>query len=122
MWTHRIKRIAGSTVVAGALLATALASHAQATTPCKAACLKHYRIVTAGCVGTNTCGVQFSMCRGDCVDPMDGSMPGPDRASCLADCRSARTSCRQAVADCKSQALHDPKSGLTACRESCNNP
>ena len=119
MWNHPIKRFASSTFVAGALLATALASHAQAATPCKAACLKQFRDGTKACVVEGNCGPMFSMCRTECNDT---AMPGPERSDCLADCRSARTSCRQAVADCKSQALHDPKSGLTACRESCNNP
>jgi hypothetical protein len=111
MWNHRIKWIAGSTFVAGALLATALASHAQAASPCQAACLKGFRNDTKMCVLENDCGGNFSMCR---IDQCGDSTPGPDRASCLAGCRSDRVTCRQNVATCKA----DAKTGFKACKNS----
>jgi hypothetical protein len=115
MWTHGIKRFAGSTIVAGALLATALASHAQATTPCKLACLKQFRNETKMCVLANDCGSNFAMCR---IDDCGGIAPGPGRSSCLANCRSQRLACRQAVVTCKAGAVSD----LSDCKDACNNP
>jgi hypothetical protein len=115
MWNHPIKRFASSTFVAGVLLATALASHAQAATPCKAACQKLFRDDVKMCVLENNCGNEFTMCRTQCVDQ---NMPGPDLSSCLAGCRSARVSCRQAVAQCRAGAVSD----LTACKDNCSNP
>jgi hypothetical protein len=114
MWTHGIKRIAGSTIVAGALLATALASHAQAATPCKAACLKNFRTDTKACVVEGNCADLFGMCRNGCIE---SSMPGPERSSCLSDCRAERISCRQDVAGCKADAVQV----LNDCKDGCTN-
>ena len=111
MWNHRIKWIAGSTVVAGALLATALASHAQAT-PCKAACLKQFRNGAQACIIEGNCGRMFLMCRTECIDT---AVPGPDRAGCLAGCRSDRLSCRQEVASCKAENVQELKDCKNAC-------
>ena len=114
MWTHGIKRIAGSTIVAGALLVTALASHAQASSPCKAACLKAFRTDTKACVIEGNCADLFGMCRSECAD---STMPGPDRSSCLSECRADRVSCRQDVASCKADAVQ----AVSDCKDSCNN-
>jgi len=121
MWNHPIKRFASSTFVAGALLATAVASHAQVASPCKTACLQHYRLTTKMCAVDAKCAGNFIGCRSQCIDPMEGSMPGPDRASCLAGCRSTRKDCVKAVAKCKSNALNDPDTGLHACKNACDN-
>ena len=113
MWNHPIKRFASSTFVAGALLATALASHAQAATPCKAACLKQFRDGTKACVVEGNCGPMFSMCRTECNDT---AMPGPERSDCLAGCRSDRLSCRQEVASCKAENVQS----LKDCKDACD--
>jgi hypothetical protein len=106
MWNHPIKRFATSTFVAGALLATALASHAQAASPkCTSGCVKQFR------QATKMCGLEFSGCR---IDPNGcGALtPGPDRAMCLAGCRSDRASC-------KDDALNNPDTGFKACKNTC---
>jgi hypothetical protein len=113
MWNHRIKWIAGSTVVAGALLATALASHAQAATPCKAACLEQFRHGTQACIVEGNCGRMFQMCRTECIDT---AVPGPDRNGCLAGCRSDRLSCRQDVASCRAESVQE----LKDCKDACD--
>jgi hypothetical protein len=113
MWNHPIKRFASSTFVAGALLATALASHAQAATACKAACLKEFRHGVEACIVQGNCGRMFLMCRTECIDT---SVPGPDRADCLAGCRSVRLSCRQDVASCKTENVQE----LQDCKAACD--
>jgi hypothetical protein len=113
MWTHGIKRIAGSTVVAGALLATALASHAQAATPCKTACFNQFRHGVTACIVQGNCGRMFLMCRTECGD---ATVPGPDRSGCLAGCRSDRQSCRQDVADCKAENVQV----FQDCKDACD--
>jgi hypothetical protein len=113
MWTHGIKRIAGSTIVAAALLATALASHAQAASPCIAACHKVCRHDTTACVTEGNCGNMFGVCRTACLD---STMPGPDRQSCLADCRAERLGCRQDVASCKAECVQE----FSDCKDTCN--
>jgi hypothetical protein len=113
MWNHRIKRIAGSTVVAGALLATALASHAQAATPCKTACLNQFRHGAMACIVQGNYGRMFLMCRTKCIDT---AVPGPDRAGCLAGYRSDRLSCRQDVADCRAETVKE----LQDCKDACD--
>jgi len=111
MWNHPIKRFASSTFVAGALLATALASHAQAT-PCKAACFKQFRDGAQACVVEGNCSRTFSTCRTNCIHK---NMPGPDLSDCLIGCRSDRQSCRQDVANCKGDNLDTYRNCKDAC-------
>ena len=113
MWNHCITRIAGSTIVAGALLATALASHSQAATPCKAACLEQFRHGNKACVVEGNCGPIFGMCRTNCID---NAMPGPERSDCLAGCRSDRLSCSKEVASCKAENVQV----LKDCKDACD--
>ena len=114
MWHHGIKRIAGSTVVAGALLATTLASHAQAApSQCVAACHKVCRDGTTACVAEGNCADMFGVCRTACLD---SNVPGPDRKSCLDDCRAERLSCRKDVATCKGECVQEFKD----CKSECN--
>src|SRR5262245_3239839 len=99
----RTKWITGWTIVAGALLATTVATGsamARGSAPwqCVAACHKVCRDGVTACTLQGNCADIFTVCRTACLD---SNLPGPDRKSCINECKAERLSCRIDVAGCK---------------------
>jgi len=116
MQNLRTRWITGWTIVAGALLATTVATRAMAAAPsqCIAKCHRETQAHVTSCVVQGNCARLYNTCRGNCVSD---TMAGPERKACFTSCKEDRLSCRIDVAACKTECLNDFKD----CRGECES-
>jgi len=103
------------TIVAGAILAVTFSQSALAGVApqsCTGGCHVNRHDCVVGCVMEGNCGRMFDVCKTGCKD---STVPGPDRKSCVTECRTERQSCRSDVGSCKTSCVDD----FLDCRVEC---